>query len=185
MKALTLAFTALVAIATTTHVMAEPGMTRSQVKAELAEAIQNGDMIGNGESGLRMKELFPQRYPAAQEGRSKTREQVKLELSEAIRSGDMPASGESGQKFNELYPGQYPSVAAAPGVSRDHVKAELAEAIRTGEIIIGGELAMKANEMYPTQYPAATRITKDGTFIVADPKRLTGGIDTGTEPGPQ
>src|SRR5690606_32880953 len=37
-------------------------VTREQVKAELAQAIQNGDMIIN-ESGARLNQMFPHNYP--------------------------------------------------------------------------------------------------------------------------
>jgi hypothetical protein len=41
------------------------GKTREQVKAELAEAIRTGDIIANGETGLKLNEEFPQRYSKA------------------------------------------------------------------------------------------------------------------------
>jgi hypothetical protein len=40
-------------------------MTREQVKAELADAIRTGDMLANGESGLTLYEMFPERYAKA------------------------------------------------------------------------------------------------------------------------
>ena len=45
---------------------AQTGLTREQVKAELAEAIRTGDIIGSGESGLTLRELNPQRYANVQ-----------------------------------------------------------------------------------------------------------------------
>jgi hypothetical protein len=36
--------------------------SRAQVKAETAEAIRNGDMLANNDSGLKLNELYPQRY---------------------------------------------------------------------------------------------------------------------------
>ena len=41
------------------------GKTREQVKAELAEATRTGDIIAPGESGLKLNELYPQRYEQA------------------------------------------------------------------------------------------------------------------------
>jgi hypothetical protein len=43
--------------------LAEGGRTREQVKAELAEAQRTGDVIANGETGLKLNELSPGRYP--------------------------------------------------------------------------------------------------------------------------
>ena len=41
------------------------GKTREQVRAELAEAIRTGDVIANGDSGLKLNELYPSRYAKA------------------------------------------------------------------------------------------------------------------------
>ncbi|WP_428422461.1 DUF4148 domain-containing protein [Methylibium sp.] len=40
-----------------------PGLTRAQVRAELAEAIRTGDIVGNGDSGRKLNELWPNLYP--------------------------------------------------------------------------------------------------------------------------
>src|SRR5665647_1655345 len=85
------------------------GVSREQVQAELAQAIRSGDIIANGESGLKLNELYPNRYPGKQVQASITRERVNAELAEAIRSGDIVAGGESGLKLNELYPSDYPA----------------------------------------------------------------------------
>ena len=66
------------------------GKTREQVKAELAEAIRTGDIIGNAETGQKLNELYPHRYPAKPAVAGKTRQQVKDELSQAQRDGTMP-----------------------------------------------------------------------------------------------
>lgn len=42
------------------------GVTREQVKAELAEAIRTGDLMADGESGRKLNEVFPNRDPAKQ-----------------------------------------------------------------------------------------------------------------------
>jgi hypothetical protein len=80
-----------------------PG-AREQVKAELAEATGNGDMLAA--SGLKQKALSPGFYPADPVVAGKTREQVKAELAEAIRAGDI-AYGDGGLKRNELFPQVY------------------------------------------------------------------------------
>ena len=101
----------LAALGTTAQAQSEK--TREQVKAELAEAIRTGDVFARGESGLKLNELYPQRYPQAPAAVAATRAQVKAELAEAIRTGDMIAAGESGLKLNEEFPQRYPAVAVA------------------------------------------------------------------------
>jgi len=85
--------------------------TREQVRQELAEAIREGTMT-YGESGMQMREAFPESYPKsmvpAMPGR--TRAQVSAELEAAQRSGAMPV-GESGFLARELYPERYPKSA--------------------------------------------------------------------------
>ena len=86
------------------------GVTREQVKAELAEAIRTGDMAASGDrQGRKLNELYPSRYPAKQVQASLTREQVKAELAQAIRSGDDMIS-DNGQKCNEAHPSMHPTV---------------------------------------------------------------------------
>jgi hypothetical protein len=95
--------------------------TRDQVRAELFEAQRTGDIVADGESGQKLNELYPHRYPAvAAAAQGKTRATVQAELQEAQRTGDLVAVGETGQKLNELYPHRYPAaVAAAQGKSRE------------------------------------------------------------------
>jgi len=141
------------------------GKTRAQVKAELAEAVRTGDIVGNDESGRKLNELYPQNYAArttaghvfnhAEAPSSKTREQVKAELAEAIRTGDILANDESGRKLNEVFPSQYDAQQAAGSKTRQQVKAELAEAIRTGDLLAGGDSGKKLNELFPHSYPRA------------------------------
>ena len=95
----------LAAIGTTAQAQSEK--TREQVKAEYAEAVRTGDVIPAGDVGLKLNELYPQRYPHAQVTVGTTRAQVKAELAEAIRTGDMMASGELGLKLNEEFPQRY------------------------------------------------------------------------------
>ena len=86
------------------------GVTREQVKVELAEAVRTGDIIADGERGLKLNELYPNRYPAKQVQAGITREQVKAELAEAIRTGDFMVGGEVSVKCNELHPNMHPTV---------------------------------------------------------------------------
>jgi len=83
-------------------------VNREQVKAELAEAVRTGDMPAPGDRGLKLNELYPNRYPAKQVQAGLSREQVKAELADAIRTGNMPAPGDNGRKLNEVYPHLYP-----------------------------------------------------------------------------
>ena len=116
------------------------GKTREQVKAELAEAIRTGDIIGNAETGQKLNEINPSAYPAKPAVAGKTREQVKAELAEAIRTGDIIGNAETGQKLNELYPHRYPAKPAVAGKTRQQVKDELSQAQRDGTmpVYVGG-----------------------------------------------
>jgi hypothetical protein len=138
-----------------TAAQAQSKMTREQVKAELADAIRTGDILAPGDSGLKLNELYPQRYPHPVAGPTVTRAQVKAELAAAIRIGDMLADGDSGLQLNEEFPQRYPAVVATPGKSRAEVRAELAEAIRTGDIAANNDLGLKLNEEFPQRYVKA------------------------------
>ena len=111
-------------------------LTRAQVQAELAEAVRTGDIFVDGESGLKMNELFPSRYPAKAVVQGKTRAQVQAELAEAVRTGEIFVDGESGLKMNGLFPSVYPAKATIQGKTRDQVNAELTEALRMGMLPI-------------------------------------------------
>jgi hypothetical protein len=125
--------------------------TASQVRADLAEAVRTGDILGAGELGLPLNQLHPHRYPAMPRVPGKPREQVKAELAQALHAGDLLA-GESSYKLNEVHPNLYPPVAMVAGTTREAAKLELAQAIESGEIIAGGELALKRNELSPRRY---------------------------------
>ena len=88
--------------------------TREEVRAELIEAQRIGDIMADGETGKKLNELYPHRYPAVPAGPGLTRAQVMAELAEAQRRGDILADGETGKKLNELYPNRYPVVPAGP-----------------------------------------------------------------------
>lgn len=137
--------------------------TREQVRAELVEAQRNGNLIADGETGMRQNQLRPDLYPqAATVG--KTRAEVQAELAEARANGDLIANGESGARYNQLYPEQYAASrtgadvaeTVAQGKTREEVKAELAEAIRTGDMLADGESGMRYNQLYPNRYPQPT-----------------------------
>jgi len=86
-------------------------LTREDVRAELEAARRSGDLLVDGDSGLRLNELYPMRYPRPTVIAGKTRAQVRAELAEAQRTGDMLAGGDSGLKLNEINPGAYPRAA--------------------------------------------------------------------------
>ncbi|MCY1545720.1 hypothetical protein D9M68_816730 [compost metagenome] len=56
------------------------GKTRAEVKAELAEAQRNGDLIADSETGQRFNQLYPNRYPQPTVAQGKSREDVRAEL---------------------------------------------------------------------------------------------------------
>lgn len=63
--------------------------TRTQVKAELAEAIHMGDIIVDSERGLTAYQLNPSAYPARAPAMGKTRAQVQDELAKARMDGSL------------------------------------------------------------------------------------------------
>ena len=135
---------------------AQSEKTRAEVKQELAEAIRTGDVQAPGESGIKLNELYPQRYARAPQLTSLTRAQVKAELGEAARTGELVAAGESGLKLNELYPQRFPApIVTAVAKTRAEVKLELAEAIRNGEMVPAGEGGLRSNEGFTQRYAKA------------------------------
>ena len=143
----------LAAFAGGAHAQSEK--TRAQVKQELAEAIRSGDIQAPGDVGMKLNELYPERYARAQPS-SLTRAQVKAELADATRSGDVVAVGESGLKVNELFPQRFPApVVTAAAKTRAEVKLELAEAIRNGEMVPAGEGGPRPSEGFVPRYAKA------------------------------
>ena len=132
---MTLALTALAAGHT---LAADPGMpkTRAEVRQELEEAKRTGDIPANDESGLKLNEEFPQRYPPKAKEPGLTREQVRQELKEAQRTGEIPANDESNMQLHELYPSRYPQQDNGPRLTREEVRQELDRARKAGEIPI-------------------------------------------------
>jgi hypothetical protein len=148
---------------------AQSGRTREQVKAELAEAIRTGDMLGNGESGFTLRQLNPRRYGVvAAPASTLTRAQVNAEVQEARRSGDLIAGGELGLPLNELQPGAFAPRPAIAGKTRAEVQAELREAIRTGDMLADGESGRLLKDVFPQRY-AKVKPPVDGPLQAATP----------------
>ena len=141
----------LLTAATAAGAHAEPAKTREQVQAERREAIRTGDVYANGDSGLKLNELYPQRYRAQAAVPSKSRAEVRAELQDAIRNGELVVAGE-GQTLGEQFPQRYPALAVAAGKTRDQVRAETLDAIRTGDMVAAGEGGLRLNEEYPQRY---------------------------------
>ena len=135
---------------------AQAPLTRAEVVAQYEEAVRTGDILAPGNSGMKLNELYPDRYPKAATTGA-TRAQVVAELQGAIRSGDVLADGDSGLKENELRPQRYPASATpvAAGKTREQVRAETLEAIRTGDILAAGDSGLKRNELAPQLYAKA------------------------------
>ena len=60
--------------------VAAQGKTRAQVRAELAEAQASGNLIADGETGARFKDLYPSQYPTQATVQAKSRDDVRAEL---------------------------------------------------------------------------------------------------------
>lgn len=97
---------------------ADDGLTRDQVKAELAAAQRNGD-ISRGDEGLTPRQQDPQRYgaqgadansmttpPADASGAPVSRGEVSGEYAQARRNGDV-SFGQQGLTMRERYPELY------------------------------------------------------------------------------
>jgi hypothetical protein len=147
-----LALAATLTVGTAQAQTAQAGKTREEVRAELAEAIRTGNVMASGESGLTLRELFPQRYAAVATAPGLTRAQVIGELEAARRTGDLIAGGESGLRLNELNPQAYPPKFAGLGTTRAQVQAELREAVRTGNMMANGEAGVLLKDLYPQRY---------------------------------
>lgn len=142
----------LIALALAGSVFAQdPGAakTREQVRAELIEAQQRGEVMVDGETGRKLNELSPRSFPSSMTAQGKTRAEVQAELLEAQRRGEVMAGGDSDSVFTQRYPGGASAMAAGPGRTRAEVKAELLEAQRRGEIMMGGDSESSFNGVYP------------------------------------
>ena len=130
---------------------AQAPLTRDQVKAEYDDAVRTGDILAPGDSGMKLNEMYPNRYPKVTAA-GKTRAQVIAEYDAAVRSGDIIANGETGMKDNERYPRRYPAMPVVAGKTREQVRAEYDEAVRTGDVLAPGDQGLKLNEEFPQRY---------------------------------
>jgi hypothetical protein len=133
------------------HAQDAQGLTRAQVRAELAQAQRTGDIQASGDLGRTLREVSPDRYPAAPASAALTRGDVAAQLQEARRNGEL-AVGDTGLTQYDIAPQNFPSHAAAQGKTRGQVRAELADAVRTGDIIANNETGERMNELYPERY---------------------------------
>jgi hypothetical protein len=129
-------------------------LSREQVKAQWSEAVRSGNVLANGELGLKLNQLNPGSYAIVHTPIGKSRDQVVAELAEAMRTGNLMA-GETGLSRRELEPQRYPTIPQFAVNSRAEVKAELAEAIRRGDMPASGESGMTLHEVSPGRYAAA------------------------------
>jgi len=88
--------------------------TTQQVHAELAQAVDSGDMLA-GNNGLQRNEVRPDLYKQPVAAVTKSSAQVRSELAFAVKSGNV-IEGQSGLRLNETNPDQYPArPVTAPG----------------------------------------------------------------------
>jgi len=149
----------LSAIGFAAHAQDAQGLTRAQVRAELAQAQRNGDIEAPGDLGRTSRELSPGHYPAAPVSPTLSRADVVAQLQEARRNGELTV-GDIGLTQYEIAPQDFPSRVAVQGKTREEVRAELAEAIRTGDIVANNETGERLNEMFPGRYAMAGAKTK-------------------------
>jgi len=138
---------------TTAH--AQAPLTRADVIAQYEEAARTGDLMAPGDSGMKLNERYPDRYPKAAPTAGMTRAQVVADLQAAIRSGDVVASGDRGMKENERFPQRYPAPPFVAGKTHHQVRTETLEAVRAGEILATGDSGLKLNEQFPRRYANA------------------------------
>lgn len=108
--------------------------TREQVRAELLEAQRTGDVMADGESGMKLNELYPRNFQSSvnANAQSRARTEVRAELLEAQRRGELMSFGDSESAFTQRYPGR---ASGASGLTRAEVKAQVLEAQRRGELM--------------------------------------------------
>ena len=147
----------------------ETGLTRDQVRAELAQAQRQGDLPAAGDLGRTLREVSPDRYPAPQAAAGLTRAQVRAELAQARSNGELLV-GDTGLTQHDIAPQNFPRRAVAQGKTRAQVRAELAEAQRTGDIVANNETGEKLNEQFPQRYAKVLGGTTDMRVSIADGK---------------
>ncbi len=64
--------------------------TRAEVMEELEEAKRMGEIPASDESGLLLRDQYPERYPPKTTQPSLTREEVRQELERARQAGEVP-----------------------------------------------------------------------------------------------
>jgi hypothetical protein len=148
------AATVLATLGFAAHAQDMQGLTRAQVRADLAQAQRSGNIEAAGELGRTLREESPGRYPAASAASALTRADVVAQLQQARRNGELMV-GDTGLTQADLAPGNFPSRKVAPGKTREQVRAELADAVRTGDIVANNETGELLNEIYPTRYSMA------------------------------
>jgi len=161
---------ALLLAAVASAASAQQGLTREQVKSELADAMRNGDMIANGELGLTERQLRPDLYPSTQVA-GKTRAQVEAELATAQRNGELVEA--SGLRDKDVTPGMYPADPVVAGKTRAQVEAELATAIRDGDMLAPGDSGLTENQLEPQVY--AQQRALDAASQLAQHNDMQGG----------
>ena len=145
----------------------QSGLTRDQVRAELADAQRRGDVPAAGELGRTLRDITPNRYAAPEAAPGLTRAEVVAELQEARRNGDTQV-GDTGHTQYEIAPQNFPTRVAVQGKTRAEVRAEYLEALRTGDLIANNETGEKLNELYPRRYAMkAASPAQDGRAVVA------------------
>ena len=142
----------IAALAAHARAHAQAPLTRADVAAQYTEAVRTGELLAPGDSGRKLNELYPERYPEAAPAPTLTRAQVVAELETATRNGDVLAPGDLGLKMNERSPQRYPAPPAVAGKTRDQVRAETLDAIRAGDVLATGDSGLKLNELYPQRY---------------------------------
>ena len=155
----------LVAFAAAAHAESA-GTTREQVRAELREAVRTGDVIAPGDRGLKLNELYPQRYGKPVVASATTRADVQGELAAARRFGELIPAGEGGRSFSERFPQRYPPFAVAASKTRAEVKAETLAASRNGDVFAAGEGDLTLDARYPERYSERGH---HGRFMAAAP----------------
>ena len=103
------------------------GLTREQVRAELTQAVAQGTLIADGQTGATFRELNPSRYPAMTRV-GKSRADVLAELAQARADGTLIADGQTGATHRELSPALYPQMQATLPQNRDAQNAQSRQA---------------------------------------------------------
>ncbi len=131
------------------------GLTREQVRAELAAAIRNGDMIADYQTMQTYRQIAPHSYPARAAAAGKTRAEVRGELADAIRTGDILITGDRSLTAYELAPHSFTARPVVAGKTRGEVRAELELALRLGDAPITiNQQGLTPAQQFPEQFAA-------------------------------